>query len=225
MLNLNMQVVFVEPEDERNLGFLARVMKNFSFKKLVLVNPKCNIGEDALRISVHAKDILQNVRIVRSFDEAVKGTYVIGTSGKKRKSRKDFSPENLTKALKNKNISVVFGRESIGLKKEELEKCDVIVRINTSEEYPIMNITHAAAIILYEIYKVREKLSGENLNREIEIMEKTYKSLLSKLDYSDKERSKMQVILHDIFSRPLFSREELMHLVGFFRRIEEKLKR
>ncbi|KUK59661.1 MAG: RNA methyltransferase, TrmH family, group 1, partial [Methanoculleus marisnigri] len=39
-------VVLVEPLYDGNVGFTARVMKNFGFTRLVLVNP-CSLGDDA----------------------------------------------------------------------------------------------------------------------------------------------------------------------------------
>ena len=50
-------------------------------------------------------------------------------------------------------VLILLGREDIGLKNEELKICDVVVSIPANPEYPIMNVSHAAAINFYEIYK------------------------------------------------------------------------
>ena len=49
-------IVLVEPLYEGNIGFAARVMKNFGFKNMVLVNPPELTVEARARAS-HAKDV------------------------------------------------------------------------------------------------------------------------------------------------------------------------
>jgi rRNA methylase len=39
------RVVLVEPEGEQNVGFVARLCKNFGVDELFLVNPKCDLTE------------------------------------------------------------------------------------------------------------------------------------------------------------------------------------
>lgn len=56
----------------------------------------------------------------------------------------------------NGNIALLFGREGDGLNNQEIEQCDILVTIPTSDEYPIMNITHAAAIIFMKYLKIRK---------------------------------------------------------------------
>ena len=73
-------IVLVEPLYEGNVGFTARVMKNFGFTQLVLVNP-CPLGDDAIMRASHARDVLENAQrmtieeIYREFD------FVIATTG------------------------------------------------------------------------------------------------------------------------------------------------
>ncbi|KUK98395.1 MAG: RNA methyltransferase [Methanoculleus marisnigri] len=69
-------VVLVEPLYDGNVGFTARVMKNFGFTRLVLVNP-CSLGDDAIMRASHARDVLEGARrmtideVYREFDFVV----------------------------------------------------------------------------------------------------------------------------------------------------------
>ena len=54
-------IVLVEPLYEGNVGFAARVMKNFGFTRLVLINP-CKLGEEAKGRASHAQDLLEGCR-------------------------------------------------------------------------------------------------------------------------------------------------------------------
>jgi len=58
-------IIFVEPESSGNIGSVARVMKNFGFYDLILVNP-VEVDDDAYKFAVHAEDVLKSARIVES---------------------------------------------------------------------------------------------------------------------------------------------------------------
>ena len=58
-MSLAFRVVLVEPLYSGNVGSVARVMKNFGFSELVLMNP-CELDMPARLMSVHAYDIIEN---------------------------------------------------------------------------------------------------------------------------------------------------------------------
>src|SRR3989338_3366915 len=74
-------VVLMQPEKEENVGSIARVMKNFGFESLMLVEPKCNhLGNKAQATASHAFDILQKAQVLdkKSFLDHV--DYLVGTT-------------------------------------------------------------------------------------------------------------------------------------------------
>ena len=81
---LNLYVVLVEPEQAGNIGFVARVMKNFGFKNLVLVNPRTR--PDAIEAKIfasHAVDVLESALVVDSLSSlSSKLDFMIGTTSK-----------------------------------------------------------------------------------------------------------------------------------------------
>lgn len=81
MLPLTFRIVLVEPLHSGNVGSVARVMKNFGFSELVLLNP-CELDMRARVMAVHAYDIIENARIEFSLKDALVGSSVIiGTTG------------------------------------------------------------------------------------------------------------------------------------------------
>jgi TrmH family RNA methyltransferase len=52
-------------------------------------------------------------------------------------------------------VCILFGRETTGLTNEELELCDMVIRIPTGTQYRTLNVSHAAAIILYTLLTTR----------------------------------------------------------------------
>ncbi|MDM7934954.1 MAG: TrmH family RNA methyltransferase, partial [Methanothrix sp.] len=80
---MRLRVVLVEPMYDGNVGSVARAMKNFGFHDLVLVNP-CKIDDFGRAMSSHARDVLEEARVVGTLEEAIAGAnLVVGTTGKR----------------------------------------------------------------------------------------------------------------------------------------------
>ena len=56
---MGFSIILVEPKYGGNTGSIARIMKNFGFQDLILVNPVFSIDNDNCRkFAMHAQDIL-----------------------------------------------------------------------------------------------------------------------------------------------------------------------
>lgn len=151
-------IVLVEPLYDGNVGFAARVMKNFGFTRLVLINP-CKLGEEAKARASHAQDVLMSAEVCTIEDVFSRSNIVIATTGTVSKSvchamRMPFyPPKELRERIKEANgrISILFGRENWGLNNEEVKRSDIICTIPTAEEYPILNLSHAVGVVCYEL--------------------------------------------------------------------------
>ena len=81
MKSMQVRVVLVEPKHEGNIGSIARLMKNFGFTDLWIVNPKTQIGLQARAYASHGGDILKGSKIVTTIKKASKGcAEVVGTT-------------------------------------------------------------------------------------------------------------------------------------------------
>jgi tRNA/rRNA methyltransferase len=157
-------VIIVQPKYQQNLGYIARVSKNFGIERLFIVSPRANLrGSKAIMYSKHASELLKNARIYKSFDESIRDCdIVMGTTGVWRKARANFGRvflledaiARLSKIKKKEAvIGLVIGRDDVGLTPDEIEKCDLVAYIGTNDEYPVLNISHALAILLYSLTK------------------------------------------------------------------------
>jgi tRNA/rRNA methyltransferase len=55
----HIHLILVEPAGARNIGAIARVMKNMGLRQLRLVNPQCDhCGDEARHMAVHAAELL-----------------------------------------------------------------------------------------------------------------------------------------------------------------------
>ena len=229
-----LSVVLVEPEGPANVGMVARTMKNFGLSRLVLINP--NVTEESYLYAVHARDVLENALILKSFEEALElFDLTVGTTGKPGRSfipyRAPIYPWELRETLNGYpgKVGLFFGRESIGLKNEELEAMDLVVTIPTSEDYPVMNLAQAVAIILYEVSKetpTRELSLEPATAREKEELVKIWARLLDVLNYpKDRERREVFIkVFRKAVGRAFLYGREVHTLIGPLRRAVKRLE-
>ena len=158
---LNLKVVLVEPSGPINVGSIARLCSNFEVNELRIVSPQCNIFSlEAKKMALKGKRFINDCQIFNSIEQAVFDCdLVLATCG-----RIDLSndieceyPEKISKWIssfkKINNLAILFGREDRGLSNNELLFANKIFNIKTSSNYPSLNLSHAVAIILYELNK------------------------------------------------------------------------
>lgn len=156
-------VVLVGTSHAGNLGAVCRGMLNHGFDRLRLVDPQCDIDDEARNRAKHAGRILDDAEIYSTLDEAVSdATLVVGTSGKRELGRKTvfrhfMYPWDLADRIGGGegHVALVFGEEGKGLSHDDLERCDVLATLPTWEGYPIANLSHAVTIFLYELHRTR----------------------------------------------------------------------
>ncbi len=228
-------VVFVEPESPGNIGFLARTMKNFGLTNLVLINP-CKLENESYYKAMHARDVVSNSETYYSLEEFLKSKKIdsaIGTTGNAGGSynvaRIAVSPEQLADSINyNGNLALIFGREGNGLSNQEIALCDVIVSIPTHDYYPILNITHAAAIIFYEMFKREKSYPVDRLeaasSAEKESLFNCMDEIILKLGYPQHKSKNASLVFRRIIGRAFISEREVHTLKGTFRRIKARIK-
>ncbi|MGC8565106.1 MAG: RNA methyltransferase [Thermoplasmata archaeon] len=224
-------VIFVSPKYSGNIGSLARIMKNFDLNDLIIVNPQTEIDDDAYRYAMHGDDIIKNSKIVYSLDDAIKDlNLVIATSAISTQSEKHFlriskTPEEIAFMAKNFNgkIGLVFGREDIGLLNEELEKADILLTIPASLTYPVMNITHAAAIIFYEIFKTKPAEKNFNIAKKSELdrIFDTIVEIVNLTKYPEHKKKNTFRMIRRILGRSAITSWEYHVLIGVLKDIRE----
>ncbi len=166
---LHLRVVLVEPCFEESIGFVARAMKNFGLSDLHLVNPAVSLGSICRKRAGHAQEILDSAKVHGFLPEALTGALTVGTTAQRSLSSKNLlrrhvSPKDLSRVLEGAEgiVAIVLGREGTGLSNLELGMCDVTVTIPAASGYPTLNISHAAAIIFYELFaSTRERMTEE----------------------------------------------------------------
>lgn len=165
-------VVLVSTRYGGNIGAVARAMHNFGFARLRLVSPRGGIDEDARRLAVYSGEILDRTEIYDTFETAIAGADIIaGTTRRMGKRRgRFFRPPQFAGEMlglpSDKNVALVFGAEDTGLTNEQLDLCNRLVTIPTASEFDSLNLSHAAAVVLYEISRCFDFSPREKAERE-----------------------------------------------------------
>ncbi len=227
-------VVMVEPKYEGNVGAVARVMRNFGVTDLRLVRP-CPIGEEARRRAMHGVAVLEAAKVVDSLTNAIRGvdyvaaTSAVATESEKRFNRLATTPREFATRMARLEgkVALLLGREDFGLRNEELKACDMLVTIPASPEYPILNVAHAAAIVLYEVYAteapVARPRTASGLERD-KLFE-AFVDLLAETDYPKHKRGRTTVMFRRLMGRAAPSKWEFHALMGVLERARKRIRR
>ena len=224
---MSLSVVLVQPQTAGNVGAICRLMKNFGVSDLVLLDPQCELDDEARRRAKHAVDVLDASRTVATWDEAMSGCdLVVGSTAicasERKVLRSHIGPRQLGERLAGANgkAALVLGREGEGLHTDELERCELVVTIPASPEYGTLNISQAAAVILYEVWVGRQlnkepyELAGA---AEKEVILRSADTLMDELAFSEQRAHKIKLVLRRVLAKSFLTRQEAFGLAGFFR--------
>ncbi len=151
------RVVLVRPQGAANLGAVARAMKNMGLTDLCLVGTSRRRVAAASTTAVHAVDLIAGARRVGSIADAIADcNLVVGTSAQEGPYRREpETPEEIADELlavaRAGRVAIVFGPESHGLSREDLQHCQRLIRIDTAQEYASINLAQAVLLVCYEL--------------------------------------------------------------------------
>ncbi|BAB59720.1 hypothetical protein [Thermoplasma volcanium GSS1] len=227
-------VVLVQPKYQGNIGAVARSMKNSGLSKLIIVGNRPD--DEAFARSMGGRQILENAEIVDSLEEIVhRFTIVAGTSSTassnlKRFRRLPVDPETFWKQMESQTgkVALVFGREDDGLRNEELDLCNYFIYIPGNPDYPVYNLSHAVAIVLYVMYRSyvpSDMIQHESIKPEHEVLLMSNILDIMKLSrYPAHKMRNAEVMLRRIIGRSMITEREYFKLMGIVRRIKEAIE-
>jgi len=153
----NIRIVLVNTSHPGNIGAAARAMKNMGLSRLYLVEPQKFPHEDAWWRAASARDVLENVVVVETLEEAIADCpLVVGTSARDRRIPWPLvTPrecgERAAVEAQSHEVAIIFGREDRGLTNEELQVCNYHVHIPTNPDYSSLNLGCAVQVVSYEL--------------------------------------------------------------------------
>ncbi len=233
-LNKKVSVILVAPKYGGNIGAIARLMRNYGLSDLRFVSPP-EIGDEAMARAMNGKEILLNARRYDNFADAIEGFRIVAATSSSitlddRKFRR--LPETPSKfwkrALKTEgNIALVFGREDDGLRNTEIELCNSFIHIPSNPEYPVLNLSHAVSVILYEMIRdldrrlpvTADPVEEKNMSRLVDsVME-----LISMTDFPEYKIPNTRVMISRLMARAEMTQSEYFKIMGIIRFLRFKL--
>lgn len=199
---------------------------------LVLVRPRSFPHAESNALAAGADDVLANARVVSSVSEAVADcTFVAGTTSRPRSYYWEFTtPREVAgriAALPDENrAALLFGSERYGLATEDLQYCNVLVRIPANPEYCSLNLAMAVQLLTYELYMARESPSSRTQLElplaaagDVEHFYRHLQEVLIDVDFEDKTGHLMER-LRRLFNRAQMDRNELNILRGILSAVQ-----
>ena len=160
--NLNLKIILVEPSGPLNVGSIARLCSNFKVDELRIVSPKCDIYSlETKKMALKGIKYIKESNVYESLIGSISDCdLVLATCGRihYQKEHKQDYLENISTWISNfkkvKNLAILFGREDRGLTNKELLMAHKVFTVNTHQDFPSLNLSHAVSIVLYELSKI-----------------------------------------------------------------------
>ena len=236
MSKSNIFFILNRPQLSENIGACARAIKNFNFKKLILINPRPIFPNDKiLATSVGAKDIIAQSKNFNNLEKALsKIDIVIATSARFRnKNIKHIRLEELKNINYKKKIGFLFGSEASGLTNNEVSYANYTLQIPTNPNFSSLNLSHSLIIIAQYVASIL-KLKRAPFEKSKKIKSASKKEIQSMLSLCIKnldeinffrpkeKRLKMLENLRNIFYKMELSDKETRILSGVFASLGKK---
>lgn len=159
-------LILVETSLAGNIGAALRVAANFGVERVELVRPAVAATDPEVRRWACGAEDRIACRTWQSFQEAASHyhTLAASASGRGRRNLPVLAPDDAIKSLVDRGlngVALVFGNESRGLKREDLDRCDLVIRVPTDPEFPVLNLAQAVAILVSRLHGV-ENSSANN---------------------------------------------------------------
>jgi len=232
----NISFILHQPQLSENIGACARAIKNFNFKKLVVINPKPVFPNDKiLATSVGAKDVINNSKVYKTLESAVKKVdYVIATTSRFRnKNIKHMKLNDLNKINFSKKVAFLFGSEASGLSNSEVSYANYTMQIPTNPDFKSLNLSHSV-IIIAQVVASLIKLKDSNYFKSKKVSFASKKDIqavanlcIKKLDEKNffkplEKKSIMLENLRSIFYKMELSEKETRILSSVFASLAKK---
>ena len=223
-------VILVEPSQPGNLGAVLRLAANFGIRNLELVRPGVEPDDPEVVQWACGGDRRVKWRRWQTLREAAAGyhTVVASASGRGRRNLPVMTPGEAVPVLKGRGldgVALVFGNETRGLRREDLDCCDLVIRVPTEPEFPVLNLAQTVAVLVSQIH-LSEEVANDGSPEpaamaEVEGLMSHLRSSLLEIGFLDPQNpDRILRQLRRLFGRAGISEDEVRILRGICRQME-----
>lgn len=154
----NIAILLIEPQGPRNVGSVARAMKNFGLRDLRIVGAIDIARDECRQMAAGAHDVLEGAGRFETLDEATADRQLlVGTTARQRhrtttETAAAAGPSLRAEAGRHR-VGILFGREDRGLHADELALCHRVITVPVSSERASLNLAQAVLLVAYEIWQ------------------------------------------------------------------------
>lgn len=224
MIPLGFSVTLVQPIYPVNVGHVARLVKNFGVRRLYLVDPKFDTSV-AMVYAAHASDVISEAEVLsfkqlRRRNQLLVATTAVKATRNANVIRRSVAPERVSRYIRNaRTSSLVLGRDTTGLTNEEIRLCDITTTIETGSNYRTLNVSHAAAILLYLMMREGHTKARKFQSRKLrEVFAESFYQLASVSGLPGHKVEKMRELGRQLAIKSELEEKELALMAGVFRR-------
>jgi tRNA/rRNA methyltransferase len=234
---MKVRIILVEPHEAGNVGATARAMKNFGFRDLVIVGPRPQRVDDISDWWARgAVDVVEQLRHVDTLAAALADVHlsIATTAVRGRHVAEQLTPFEAARLAEETlgdehTLALVFGREEWGLSGPEIAICQRTASIQTSPDFPTMNLAQSVGIFCYELAKglrprpkAPDPAPGELLGA---LHERTRRLLEEVRFFGEKNPQRMCADLQALAGRAGLSTREASMLLSAVAHIEKVIRR
>jgi TrmH family RNA methyltransferase len=231
-MSAHVRIVLIDPSHPGNIGSVARAMKNLDLSDLVLVRPRSFPHAEANALAAGADDILAGARIASTVTEAIADcAFIAGTTSRPRSYYWEFTtPRDVASRIVDlpaeNGAALLFGSERYGLGNDDLQYCNVLVRIPANPEYCSLNLAMSVQLLSYEIFLARHQPRSHTQlelplapSSDVEHFYAHLLEVLNEIDFADRTGHLMER-LRRLFNRAQLDRNELNILRGILSHVQ-----
>jgi tRNA (cytidine32/uridine32-2'-O)-methyltransferase len=153
-------IVLNRTQDVVNIATALRAMMNMGLTRLRLVAPDDFSAYRIAGIAHGAEPLIERIEFFDTLEAALSdASLVVGTTARRRAASylwahpREAAPALLAhEAAADRPLAIVFGREDTGLLNEEIDRCDRVLVVPTSELNSSLNLAQAVLLIAYELF-------------------------------------------------------------------------
>jgi tRNA/rRNA methyltransferase len=167
---LHVAFILVEPEADRNIGAVARALHTMGYGDLRLVLPRgSHLSDRAQAVAHGSQQVLAAAQIYADLEAACHDLdFTCATTVRHRLTKHHYiSVRDLPQLVQDKGATVqrlglVFGCETSGLSRTDLEQCDLITTVPQSCPQPSLNLAQAVMIYSFVLSESQTRIQIED---------------------------------------------------------------
>lgn len=238
-------IILVKPQLGENIGMAARAMLNCGLLDLRLVDPRDEWpNRRAAAASSGAAAVIEGARVFETTEAAVADLQVVyASTARSRDMTTDVvTPREAAARIRadagnGGRSGILFGKESKGLKNDDVSLADAILTAPLNPAFASLNLAQAVFMVGYEWFQLGDDTDGAVLAAPKETRPATKRELQGLFDHLESElddsgflrvREKRPIMVRNIrntLQRARFTEQEIRTFRGVISSLAKKRKR